>query len=126
MNDEEKLALAGAYIAASRAGDTEAVVDLSEPDAVVWHNHDGLEVDVATMTRTLRWLHRTVPDVAWADVALTATSTGFVWEAVMTGSAPGGRLSVCTCVVVTVSPAGKIASIHEYLDRAALAPLTGG
>jgi ketosteroid isomerase-like protein len=115
--------MAAAYTAATRAGDADALAALCEPDAVTWHNHDDAEVDVERSGRTLRWLHRTVPDVCWEDVAVTPTATGFVWQAVITGSAPGGPLRAHTCMVVTLSAAGRVVRTDEYLDAAALAPL---
>jgi hypothetical protein len=125
MTPQDKLAIAGAYVAAARAGDTDAITALSEADAIVWHNHDDREVDVATMGRTLRWLHRIVPDIRWDDVAPIGTSDGFVRRALMSGTAPSGWLRAHTCVVATISLSDKIARIDEYLDSAALAPLSG-
>ena len=113
-----------AYAAATRAGDADALLRLCEPDAVVWHNHDDVAVDVGRAGETLRWLHRTVPDVEWTDVAVLPTPEGFVWRAVITGTAPGGALRAHTCMVVTLSERGKVQRIDEYLDRAALRPLT--
>lgn len=125
MNGASHLALAAAWADATRAGDVDALAALTEPDAVVWHNHDETEVDLARTNRTVAWLHRTVPDIAWEDVAVTATAAGFVWRAVLTGTAPGGPLRAHTCVVATVSTDGRVARLDEYLDPAALAPLQG-
>jgi ketosteroid isomerase-like protein len=123
VTGDDKRRVAAAYAAATRAGNAEALAALCEPDAVTWHNHDDAEVDVERSGRRLRWLHRTVPDVAWEDVAVTPTATGFVWQAVLTGTAPGGPLRVHTCMVVTLSPAGRVARTEEYLDAASLARL---
>jgi len=112
-----------AYIEATNAGDTAAVLALSEPDVRIWHNFDDLEVDGEASARTLRWLHDRVGDLAWSDSVVTPTATGFVWQATITGSAPGGPLLAHTCSVITVSPAGKIARVEEYLDPAQLAAL---
>jgi ketosteroid isomerase-like protein len=125
MTDEQKLAVQAAYAAASRAGDVDTMNALAEPDAVVWHNHDGLTITAEQSNRTLAWLHRTVPDVGWTDVAVLPTPRGFVWQAVLTGTAPGGPLVANTCVVVTLSDAGLVQRTEEYLDSAALTPLTG-
>jgi ketosteroid isomerase-like protein len=121
VTDDEKLAVHAAYAAASRRGDIDALLELSEPDAVVWHNHDDRAVPAATSNKTLAWLHRTMPDVAWEDVAVRATADGFVWQSLMTATAPGGPLRVHTCVVVTLSAAGLVQRTEEYLDSAALA-----
>ena len=123
MTDDEKLSVHAAYATASRAGDIDALVALSEPDAVVWHNHDDKTVPASTSNQTLAWLHRTMPDVAWTDVAVRPTADGFVWQALMTASAPGGPLRVHTCVVVTLSERGLVQRTEEYLDSAALAPM---
>jgi ketosteroid isomerase-like protein len=124
MDRAALLSIAAAYGAATRSGDGDALVALSEPDAVVWHNHDGLEVDMATTARTVAWLHRRVDGLAWVDVALLPTPTGFVWQSVLCGQAPGGPLRVHSCVVATVSERGLIARLDEYLDPTALAPLS--
>ena len=123
IDDADKRRLAAAYATATHAGDVEALAAISEPDAVVWHNHDDVEASLDRSARTLQWLHRTVPDVAWNDVALTLTCDGFVWQSLLTGTAPGGRLRAHTCVVVTLSDTGRVARTDEYLDAAALAPL---
>jgi ketosteroid isomerase-like protein len=126
LSDDEKLAAAAAYLAAMNAGDVDAVAALTEPDLVVWHNHDDAEVDAAHSERTVRWLRTKAPDLAWQDVAVLPTPDGYVRRTILTGSAPGGPLRMPTCMVVTLSDAGRIARIDEYLDTAALAPLTGG
>jgi ketosteroid isomerase-like protein len=123
LRDHEKLAVAAAYADATRAGDVDAIAALSEPDATVWHAYDEAVATCEQSARTLRWLHRRVVDLDWVDVAITPTAQGFVWQAVMTGTAPGGVLRVQTCAVVSLSATGKVARTEEYLDAAALAPL---
>jgi ketosteroid isomerase-like protein len=125
LSDEDKLAVQKAYADASRRGDVDTIAALSEPDAVVWHNHDGETISAEQSRKTVRWLHRTMPDVSWDDVAVLPTPDGFVWQATMTGTAPRGPLRVHTCVVVTLSAAGKVTRVDEYLDSGALGPLTG-
>ncbi|MGH9262408.1 MAG: nuclear transport factor 2 family protein, partial [Acidimicrobiales bacterium] len=53
------------------------------------------------------------------------TPEGFVWQAVVTGTAPGGPVRAHTCMVVRLSASGKVQRTHEYLDPAALAALAG-
>lgn len=112
-----------AYVAATNAGDTDAVQALCEPDVRIWHNFDGVEVDGAASARTLRWLHERVAGLAWSDPVITPTANGYVWQATITGQAPGGPLRAHTCAVITMSPAGLIARVEEYLDPAQLAVL---
>ena len=77
MNDEEKLAVAARFAASSRAGGGEAYRALCAPGAVTWHNFDDVEVPTEQTVRTLQWLHRTVPDLAWHDVAVYPTPDRF-------------------------------------------------
>jgi len=116
--------VAAAYAAATRAGDLDALAGLTEPSLIVWHNFDGRVVDRAASDRTLTWLHRIVPDLTWEDVGLEPTPSGFVWQAVMRGTAPGGPLAAATCLVATLSLTGKVARIDEYVDSAQLACLS--
>lgn len=84
----------------------------------MWHNADATEEPLVNAAKALAWLHRAVPDIAWTDRALTATADGFVWRAVLTGTAPGGSLQAHTCVVVTLTDEGQVHRIDEYLDPA--------
>jgi hypothetical protein len=69
-------------------------------------------------------LRKTVPDINWGDVAILPTSTGFVWQAVSSGTGPGGPLRAHSCMVVTLSVAGRVARTDEYVDSAQLRPLS--
>ena len=75
--------------------------------------------------QTVGWLHRTVPDLAWHDVALYPTPTGFVSQTIMTGTAPGGALRVHSCVIVTLDDDGLVTRVEEYLDPTQTAVLRG-
>lgn len=124
MDDEANLALAGAYIDATRTCDLEALVELMGPGSVVWHNHDEREVDAAATAKTLGWLHHTVADISWETIEVLSTATGFVWRSVLTGTAPGGPLRVHSCLVAVVSASGCIERADEYLDSGALSVLS--
>jgi len=123
ISDVEKLAVAQRYAAATRTGDASAMAAVSEPDAVVWHNFDDVTVSAGRAARTLRWLHGSAPDVAWTDVAILPTSAGFVWQALLSGTAPGGSFAAHTCMVVTLSHGGLVVKTEEYIDPAALSAL---
>ena len=116
LTDDEKLEIARRFAAASRSNDSEAYTSLCSPTAVTWHNFDDQAVDTAHTLGTIAWLHRTVADLAWEDVALLPTPTGFVSQTIMTGTAPGGSLRVHSCVVATLDDDGLVARVEEYLD----------
>lgn len=125
LTDEAKLAVADRFHAASRGNDPEAFATLCAPGAITWHNYDLAEIPAEQSGRAIAWLHRTVADLSWSTVAVLPTSTGFVAQTVMTGSAPGGPLCVHSCVVVTLDGEGRITRLEEYLDPAQTAVLRG-
>lgn len=125
LSDDDKLAIAERFAAASRQNDGVAYAALCAPGAVTWHNFDGLEVGTEQTVRTVAWLHRTVPNLAWTDMALYPTPTGFVSQTVMTGTAPGGELRVHSCVIVTLDDEGLVSRVEEYLDPTQTAVLSG-
>ncbi|HVV30322.1 MAG TPA: nuclear transport factor 2 family protein [Mycobacteriales bacterium] len=117
-------AAAAAYGKAVDSGDDAALAAVHEPDAQIWHNTDGNSQTVEENLKLGAWLRRKMPDVAFTDVRVTVTEDGFVRRNVVTGTAPdGSRVRVPSCLVVEVSPAGKVAHVSEYLDSAGLAPL---
>jgi ketosteroid isomerase-like protein len=118
LTDEEKLAIARKFADASRTNDAARYAAMCAPDAVTWHNYDEVEVTVEQTVRTVAWLHRTVRDLAWTDVALHCTASGFVSQTILTGSAPGGELRAHSCVVVTLLDDGLVIRVEEYLDTA--------
>jgi hypothetical protein len=126
MTDDEKLAFGRLYADATAANDQAALSAIHEPDATTWHNFDGVSVSVDDSARSLAWLHRRVPDLRLEGVHLIATSDGFVARWTMRGNGPAGPLRLHSCVVVELSPTGKVARAAEYLDSAQLAALRPG
>lgn len=124
LDDAGRVAVGAAYADAVRSGDVERQEALCEPDAVVWHNTDEVENDLETTSRIVRWLHRSMPDVEWTDRSILATSTGFIWQSIMTGTTRSGPVRAHTCLVVTLSDRGLIQRVDEYFDPAKLAPIS--
>lgn len=116
LTDDDKLAVARRFAAATRTNDASAYAALCAPGATTWHNFDDVEVTTEQTVRTVAWLHRTVSDLAWVDVALLPTSTGFVSQTTLTGTAPGGQLRAHSCIVVTLRDDGLVERVEEYID----------
>jgi ketosteroid isomerase-like protein len=123
MSHDEMLQRARTYIDASGRGDVDALLGLMAPECRIWHNFDDQEVTREHSVRTVAWLHRTVKDLAWEEVALLITDTGWVSQSIITGIAPGGPIRAHTCVVTTVDDAGQVVRIAEYLDPSQLTAL---
>lgn len=120
----EMTALAEALFAAVAAGDVAAAHALYAPDAVVWHNFDGIEQTLEENARTLEWMKRALPDFRYTDMRLAATPTGFVEQHVIVATnRRGERVAVPACIVATVVE-GKVTRIDEYLDSAHAALLS--
>jgi ketosteroid isomerase-like protein len=124
MSDVE----AGARLfAAIEAGDVDAVRSIYAPDAVIWHNHDGVEQSVDENLRVLRWMVRSCSDVRYTEVRRSSTDTGFVQQHVLRLVSPAGEaLAIPACIVGTVDGDGRITRIDEYLDSAQIGRLVGG
>ncbi len=120
MTDAETLALARRFIDAIEAGDSDAALACYAPDAVIWHNTDEAEQDVAANGRTLRGLIRVTTRRRYADRRVQAFPGGFVHRHVLEAERedrPALRLPAC--IVCRVED-GRITRLDEYFDSRAL------
>jgi ketosteroid isomerase-like protein len=117
--------IADRLFAAIERGDIEAVRALYSPDAVVWHNNDDVEQDVAQNLATLGWVIANLADRSYDDVRRQATATGFVQQHVLRFTrSDGTRQGLPACLVVACDhEAGTITRIDEYIDSAQLSRL---
>jgi uncharacterized protein len=123
MSDEDILELADRFLTGVQAGDQEAVHACYAPDAVIWHNFDGIEQTVDQNMRSLRWFVRTLPDRRYRVLRREAIKDGFVQQHVLEATLPDGTAwAMPACVVVTVKD-GLIVRLDEYLDSAHAAVL---
>lgn len=110
---------------AIEAGDIAGVRDIYAPDAVIWHNNDGVEQTPEQNLRVLQWVVDNLRDRAYEDVRRSVTDTGFVQQHVLRFTrADGTRPEIPACIVVTVTD-GRITRLDEYLDSAHIARITG-
>ncbi|GAB89154.1 nuclear transport factor 2 family protein [Gordonia rhizosphera] len=115
--------VADRFFAAIESGDTDALLALYAPDAVIWHNEDGTEQTVEQNLRVLRWLTRTVADLEYRDVRRIVHDGGFVQQHLLTGTLPDGEdLAIPAGLFVDVAD-DHIVRINEYVDSAHLRPL---
>lgn len=104
-------------------GDLEAVRAIYAPDAVIWHNYDGVRQSPDENLRVLAWVSKNVANMRYEEVQRQPTPTGFVQQHVLRGNAPNGTpLEVPACIVCTVVD-GRVTRLDEYLDTAQVAPL---
>lgn len=120
---DDALEVGERLFAALSSGDLESYEHLMSPDARIWTNFDGREVDAATASRTVRWLIATVAGLRYDIVRREAIATGFVQQHVLRGHAPDGtELAMPACIWVTVA-GGQVTRMEEYLDPAGVAAL---
>jgi ketosteroid isomerase-like protein len=117
------LEVADRLFAAIEAGDVDTVRGLYSPDAVIWHNTDGVEQTVEENLRTLSWVVRNLAGRRYDVTHRVATDDGFLQEHVLRAQAPVGVLALPACIVCTVVD-GRITRLAEYLDSAHVGPLT--
>jgi len=105
-------------------GDVDGVAAIYHPDIVGWRNVDGRELTHRQMLKIVEFLATRVTDVRYEEVQVQPTPGGYVQQHVLRAVAPDGTpVEVPACLVVTVED-GTIRRLDEYMDAAALAPLT--
>ena len=120
------MAVAERFFAAIGKGDLDAVRAIYAPDAVIWHNNDGVEQNVAQNLAVLAWVVKNVSGLRYEDVRRFPTPSGFVQQHVLRGAAPSGvAIEIPACIVCAVAN-GRITRLDEYLDSAQVAPLLAG
>lgn len=124
-SDADMLTLAKHFFAAVTSGDIDAVRACYEPDAIVWHNTDGISQTIDENLRTLGWIARNVKDFRYEDVRCQSTPNGFVEQHLTCGTSPSGKpFAIPACIVCTVVD-GRITRLDEYLDSAQTTAIAG-
>jgi len=111
------------FAEATNAGRADVTMAMCVSGATVWHNFDDKTIEYAGTGATLEWMHRQIPDLRWETRTIAYTDDGWVWQAAITGNAPGGELRAHSCMIVHLNADGLITSLDEYIDPAAMAPL---
>jgi ketosteroid isomerase-like protein len=123
LTNEQKLELQQRFAAATASGQPEHAAVLCADGAEVWHNYDEESIPYVDTGKSLVWLHRKVPDIAWETRKVTATADGWMWQAAITGTAPGGPLRAQTCMIATLNDDGLIVQLDEYIDPVQMLPV---
>jgi ketosteroid isomerase-like protein len=116
--------LANRLFQAIEGGDIAGVRALYAPDAVVWHNNDGVEQSPEQNLRVLQWVVDNLAERAYEDVRRQITDDGFVQQHVLRFTRDGTRQEIPACLVVRCAD-GRITRIDEYLDSAHITRITG-
>lgn len=114
--------LARRFFDAIERGDVDEVRSIYAPDAVIWHNTDGLETLPAENIAVLTAFIGRISERRYEERRLQAFPGGFVQQHVLTGvRRDGRRLQLPACLVCSVEE-GRITRLDEYFDSAAVAP----
>jgi len=120
-SNADTLALAKRFFDAIEKGDIETVAAIYAPDAVIWHNNDGLATTRADNLKVLTNFIKAVPERRYLDRRVGAFDGGFVQQHLLKGRLANGKeLSLACCIVCAVKD-GRITRLDEYFDSAALA-----
>jgi ketosteroid isomerase-like protein len=109
--------LAEALAAGIDGRDLDGFVSALAPGAIVWHNHDRLEVDALDNMAMVATLAHLVDDMTSETLYLAPTDDGFVFQYVVRGtvSSNGKPFEMHNCIVATTAD-GRITRIDEYVD----------
>ena len=121
-NDE----LVAAFDDAITGKNADAFVAGLAPGAVVWHNHDGKDVDARENMAAIAMLAQLVDGLTNEHVRLATIDRGFVLQYVTRGTvrASGKELEMQNCLVVLTNADGLMSRIEEYVDPTVGAQLT--
>lgn len=121
MSHDATRQLAEKFFSAIERGDLQAVQAIYAPDAIVWHNTDGIASPVAENLKTLSNFIKHVPERLYVDRRLDVFDGGFVEQHLLKAKLANGRdVTLSACIVCKVKD-GRITRLDEYFDSAALA-----
>lgn len=107
--------LFGAFV----AHDLDAVDALLAPDATLTQN--GRTMAFAEARPMLEGIRAVIGDHRYENVRRVVDGRTLVEEHDVVSTAPDGRpIDLAACVVIRVDEAGRIASLHEYVDVSSL------
>ena len=110
--------LVAAFDAALTGKDADAFVAVLAPGAVVWHNHDRLEVDARENMAAIAMLSQLVDDLENEFPRVVPIEGGLLVQYVTTGKvrANGNPFEMQNCLIVLTNADGLISRIEEYVD----------
>jgi ketosteroid isomerase-like protein len=124
MTEQDILALADRFMTAIETGDADTVRSCYAPDALIWHNNDGVEQTVEQNLKVLSWIARKLPGRRYRVLRREALKDGFLQQHVLEADLPDGTAwAMPACVVVRMA-GGYITRLDEYLDSAHAAALS--
>ena len=113
---DEMRAVRDRFFASVTSGDVEAVRACYAPDALIWHNTDGLSQTVDENLRVLGWIAQNVRHFRYENVRFEPTPAGFVEQHMTCGVSPSGvPFAIPACIVCAISD-GLVTRLDEYLD----------
>ena len=119
QDNAELLALARRLTAAYQARDPAALARVYAADALVWHNTDGISMNLADHLSSFQRNTAMVQDLRYTDVVTALFPGGFVQQHVTRGTVAGKSFEIPCCIVCRVQ-GGKLTRFDEYYDSGAL------
>lgn len=120
------LDVAERFFTAIQSQDLEAVKAIYAPDAVIWHNTDGLDFKGQSPEenlKTLAFIGKVLRHYHYDVVRREALANGFLQEHVMRGETTLGEPYALAAVIICDIKDGRITRLHEYMREADVAPV---
>jgi len=116
-------ALANRFARSIESLDSEQLVSLCDPEGRFWNNVRQHSATRAEMIEVTKLEGKVIAQYVFKDLRITATSTGFVLQMLVTGSTKSGAaFEVATCLVARVT-GNLISQVDEYVDSGQAGPI---
>lgn len=111
--------LAERHQKAMAARDIEALKTIYSDDALIWHNTDGIALNLSDHLSSYLNNTASIVEIIYSDVSVNAFEGGYVQQHRITAPMVDGRsLEISACLVARVEN-NRIARLDEYLDSGA-------
>jgi len=110
------------FVAAMTGGDKEALQDIFDENAVIWHPTDMKEKNAHASFDGLTTFFRE-RSISYQDIRRSAFPGGFVQQHVVTAPKDNGEVFQMPVCIVAAVKGGRIVRIDEYYDSARRAQL---
>ena len=107
--------------AAIENGDMDTFKSCYTPDAVIWHNHDGVEQNIDECAAGLAFLCSATTNLAYQDQRIVRHGNLYFVEHILTAQIKsGGEFRLAAMMRLETNDDGQITRLNEYFDSRAI------
>ena len=119
--DDIDFSVVSRMLEAIERGDMDTMRRCFAPEALIWHNHDGLEMDVESTVGRIGYLCAVSTSREYKDRRMaTVGSVVFIQHTLTAGLLSGRRLEMLAIMRIELDADGLVMRMEEYLDSRAV------